>query len=272
MLEKQQLVKWLRDNKLLTLAERFKYRLDTLKTHKANRKFRSGMPDFLFPPADISYDAYGTTDYSHYYYTGLKAAESVYGILKPYLKDGSSVICEWGCGPARIIRHMPTIAGWRNFSFIGTDYNKKTIGWCQKNIVAVKFFLNDLTPPLTFADNSVDCVYCVSVFTHLSEEMHFAWLHEIMRVLRPGGIFMMTVHGDHSRAVQRKEERDLYDSGKLVVRGNVREGTRIFLAFHSASFMRNTFLKDLEIIMHEPKPDVSISGGQDIWVVRKQRL
>lgn len=269
MLEKQQVVKWLRDNELLTFVEHFKYRLDTLKTYKRNRRFQSRMPGFPFPPSDISYDAYGTADFSHYYNSGLKAAGSVYTVLKPYLKDGNTV-CEWGCGPARIIRHMPALAARGGISFIGTDYNTKTIEWCKRNIKGAEFFLNELTPPLPFASCSIDCVYCVSVFTHLSEEMHFAWLGEIMRVLKPGGIFMMTVNGGHSKAVQRKEEMDLYDSGKFVVRDNVKEGSRIFLAFHNPSFMQNTFLKDLDIVMHDPKPDVSISGGQDIWVARKR--
>lgn len=271
MLEKQQIVKWLRDNRLLTLANYFAYRINLLKTYKSNREFRNRMPDFPFPPADISYDAYFTTSFSAYYTTGLKAARSIYRILKPYLKNGDNTVCEWGCGAARIIRHMPMIARRQNVSFTGTDYNRKTIRWCQKNILGIKFFLNNLAPPLSLADNSIDCAYGVSVFTHLSEEMHFAWLDEIMRVLKPDGIFMMTVHGDRSRTILREEERELYDSGKFVVRDNVREGTRIFAAFHNPSFMRNTFLKGLEIVMHDTNPNMYIASGQDIWIVRKPK-
>ncbi len=266
---KQILVKWLRNNNLLWLADCFRFLADSVRNYKVNRKLQRSLPGFVFPPPTLAYDAYSSVNYPYYFNSGSKAAGSIYKMLEPYLTNDKNLICEWGCGPARIIRHMPKIPSAGQNMFIGTDYNNKTISWCEKNIAEVKFVLNGLNPPFSFPDNYLDCVYCVSVFTHLSGDLHFSWLREILRVLRPGGIFLMTANGDNIRKTQLNDEGRLYDSGQLVVRGKVKEGSRIFLAFHSPVFMRQTFLKGLDILKHDTNPDNYISSGQDVWIVRK---
>lgn len=79
----------------------------------------------------------------------------------------------------------------------------------------------------------------------------------------------MTTHGDKCKNKLLRDEARLYDSGKLMVRAGVIEGTRAYCTFHSPLFMRNTFLKGLEIVLHDPNPDPAVAGPQDIWVIRK---
>ena len=79
----------------------------------------------------------------------------------------------------------------------------------------------------------------------------------------------MSTNGNSIRKTQLQDERSRYDSGELVIRGNVKEGSRTFLAFHSPIFMRETFLNGLTILEHNTNPDNYISSGQDIWIVRK---
>jgi ubiquinone/menaquinone biosynthesis C-methylase UbiE len=40
--------------------------------------------------------------------------------------------------------------------------------------------------------------YCFSVFTHLDEQMQDAWLLELRRVLKPGGVLIVTVHNQRA--------------------------------------------------------------------------
>ena len=45
---------------------------------------------------------------------------------------------------------------------------------------------------LGFDDATFDAVYAYSVFSHLSEVSHLAWIEEIARVLKPGGMLVAT--------------------------------------------------------------------------------
>lgn len=62
------------------------------------------------------------------------------------------------------------------------------------------FHRNELSPPLPFGDGSLDCVYAISVLTHLSEKSHFEWVAELRRVIKPRGIIAITTHSDASAA------------------------------------------------------------------------
>jgi len=141
-------------------------------------------------------------------------------------------ICEWGCGPARLIRHFGAILNDSSINIYGTDYNKKTIEWCKKNIPDVTFQENNLRPPLNFLDNTFDFLYCISVFTHLSKELQLEWLEECFRVLRSDGIFLMSVHGDSCSNNLLDNEKKEYLSHGCVVRSNVKEGQRTFTAYN----------------------------------------
>ena len=56
------------------------------------------------------------------------------------------------------------------------------------------FSVNGPLPPLPYADGSFDLIYGVSVFTHLSEEHQRAWLPELRRILKPGGLLLLSFH------------------------------------------------------------------------------
>jgi SAM-dependent methyltransferase len=47
-------------------------------------------------------------------------------------------------------------------------------------------------PPAPVEAASVDLIYAYSVFSHLSEEAHAKWLAEFRRILRPGGVAVLT--------------------------------------------------------------------------------
>jgi SAM-dependent methyltransferase len=47
-------------------------------------------------------------------------------------------------------------------------------------------------PPTSFPDQMFDLIYSYSVFSHLSEEAHLAWLKEFKRIMKPGGLLIVT--------------------------------------------------------------------------------
>jgi len=70
------------------------------------------------------------------------------------------------------------------------------MAWCRANLSPVaQFDANPHLAPTRYADGAFDFIYALSVFTHLPEDHQFAWLAELRRILKPGGILITTVHG-----------------------------------------------------------------------------
>jgi hypothetical protein len=114
-------------------------------------------------------------------------------------------------------------------------------------------FLYATCPPLDFPYQFFNGIYSVSVFTHLSESMHYAWIPELARVLKPSGILMLTLHGDLYSEKLLPDELVTYQKGALVVRDQVIEGSRFFAVFHPTSFVHK-WLGGFDILAHIQNP------------------
>jgi SAM-dependent methyltransferase len=245
--------------------DRVAYWRRVLLTARRNRAFRARFPDFAVPPLSILWDAQATTDLAEYKASGEEAAELYWGLMAPHLESTPSHprrVCEWGCGPARILRHLPALGG-GNVEWYGTDYNRASIAWCREHLPGIAFRENGLAPPLPFGGGFFDVLFCRSVFTHLSGAMHAAWIDELARVVRGGGVVILTTHGDAYRARLTEQERKRYDAGELVIRTLAAEGRKLFAAFHPPRFVRERLLRGLTVLEHVPG-----AGTQDIWVTR----
>jgi SAM-dependent methyltransferase len=266
---KQVVLSVIRKMGLIEIADHCKFLVTKRAYAKNNRKFINAHPEFRIPPSDLAYDAYGHSDWTAYAESGRLQAEFFSSLIRRQLSAKSPIkICEWGCGPARIIRHLPGLLADLNPHIFGSDYNSKSIEWCKANIPDVDFMSNELEPPLPTGDGSFDCIYCYSVFTHLSAPMHHAWMQELIRVLKPGGIMIFTTHGGKFIHKLLADERKSYDQGELVVRGRAEEGKRCFTAFQPPSFVRGTLAKSLEEREHLDGDERS-GLMQDVWVFRK---
>ena len=233
-------------------------------TARSNRAFRRTYPDFPVPPLPILWDAQATTDLAEYKRSGEQAAAQYWELIRPHLDPGRvSRVCEWGCGPARIVRHLPALAAGLRVEFHASDYNPASIAWCRAHLPNITFFENGLAPPLPVSDRMFDVLFCRSVFTHLSVEMHARWMAELQRVVRPGGILILTTHGLAYRPRLTAQERVRYDAGELIVRTLGAEGRKLFAAFHPPDFVRRELLTGLTVVEHIPG-----DRTQDIWVTR----
>jgi SAM-dependent methyltransferase len=65
------------------------------------------------------------------------------------------------------------------------EFCRSTNRWCH-------FERTDFRPPTPFPADRFDLIYAFSVFSHLSEPVHEAWLGELSRILRPGGLLVVT--------------------------------------------------------------------------------
>lgn len=107
--------------------------------------------------------------------------------------DGDNQILEFGSGCGRLIRHFARYATLGNL--YGTDVDEDGIRWCQQNLPHASFALGPFDPPTTFSDEQFSAIYAFSVFSHLSEKRHLAWLTELARIARPGAIVVLTKMG-----------------------------------------------------------------------------
>lgn len=251
--KKQVILRILRATRLLNLADSILLYIRIAQSYADNKKYVLEKPSMKFPPYNILFDAAAGCDYRGYYDSGVPDITFIMSVAKRYISGDELVVCEWGCGPARLIQHIkPLFPDIKRV--IGFDYNPNTIAWCRSGIEDVEFYKNKLNPPLDLGSDSVDLLYCVSVFTHLSEELHQEWIKEIKRVLKPGGVFIGTFHGEKTKHKLFPDELEKYERGELVVRGNVFEGSKNFVAIHSDLFVRNKLLKGFVSVEQVPWP------------------
>jgi len=266
---KQNIIRILRALRLLYFAETIRgfyyfYKSQKLiKTFKKDKKFSV----YSLPPYGIAYDAYAGFDPYHYINQGIKHASFVSSLIKKYKGQKVSSIYEWGCGPMRVLRHLPLYFDTKQTSFFGSDYNKSSVSWAKKNFKNIDITLNNLSPPLPYDNGSFDVVYCISVFTHLSENVFKQYIEDIYRILKKNGIFISTFHGNMNSKVLTKRELVDFKNGKYVQRGSVTEGSRVYSSYHPDKFIRNNFSKFK--ILEKIESKVQSDFEQDWWIFRK---
>jgi SAM-dependent methyltransferase len=98
----------------------------------------------------LAFDAFGHTNYDAYLRTGVAHVRFVAETAREYVPESRLRILEWGCGPGRIIRHLPGLLADRAVTVVGVDFSAESIEWCQRSIPGLTFECNNLQPPLPF--------------------------------------------------------------------------------------------------------------------------
>ena len=105
-------------------------------------------------------------------------------------------VLDWGCSSGRVLRHFAEPA--KNAEFWGVDVAAPFVRWAQEHISPPFFFTTATSlPHLPFEDNFFGLVYSISVVTHI-EHLRDAWLTELRRVLKPGGLALLTIMDEHT--------------------------------------------------------------------------
>lgn len=129
---------------------------------------------------------------------------------------GSSFL-DFGCGWGRFLRFF-----WKDIApgnLYGCDTNQMILDTCAE--LGVPGHLEKIDPlgTLPCADACLDHVMAYSVFTHLPEKVHLHWMRELARVIRPGGVFALTLEPrrfiDFIRDVPEKSDNDWYNLLKM---------------------------------------------------------
>jgi len=212
-----------------------------------------GAPDGLpLPPGRLMFLVQGTTNVREFLTDGRCTALAVLDVLKRsgVTVDSSTRVLDFGCGCGRVIRHVHAMTGARCH---GSDYNPQLVDWCKQNLPFAQFDVNGALPPLPHANDQFDVIYALSVFTHFPEELQRAWMAELSRVLRPGGHLLMTTHGESFLPYMSEEDRNIFRSGRLVVRTDGAVGSNPFFAAHPPEYVKTHAPADLAVVNFLPE-------------------
>jgi SAM-dependent methyltransferase len=224
-------------------------------------------PDGLpLPPPRLRVRVAGTADPAWFLESGRLAREAIRATLEragTRLEDFEAVL-DFGCGCGRVTRHLTYLPG----VLRGCDFDADAVAWCRESLRFATFEHNALEPPLSLPAGSVDFVYALSVLTHLPVELQQRWIDELSRVVRPGGLLLVTTHGERylSRLTGAEQERFL--AGDVVVRYEQVPGTNLCTAFHPQAYVSDTLGRGLELV--DAVPDGAAGNPhQDLFLLRK---
>lgn len=108
--------------------------------------------------------------------------------LTQYVGPGDKVL-DLGCGNGRLLELLQE----KKINYIGLDNSSALIALAQKKYPGADFRTGDALS-LPFTDNYFDKIYSIAVLHHIpSQELRIKFLAEAKRVLKPGGLLILTV-------------------------------------------------------------------------------
>ena len=259
---KSRLLRFLQRLGLLGAAYRMYERLKALRGRETVSVADDGLP---VPPARLRVRVAGTADPEWFLESGRLAEESIRARLgrQGIAVEEVGALLDFGCGCGRVTRRWRALEGVH-----GSDMNAEAVAWCRANLPFGRFETNGLAPPLAFADDSFALVYALSVFTHLTVDLQRAWLRELRRILRPGGLLLLTTHGRAYLDRLSHEERERFDAGEVVVRWEDVAGTNLCSAYHPERALREDLAEGFAFLELEPEGALG-NPHQDLSVLRK---
>lgn len=233
-----------------------------------NRRLRQGQKDQIpLPPGRLIFSSTGTRDVAWFLDSGAATAASFQEALESIGRplDSFKSVFELGCGCGRVLRQWRDVRG---PGFHASDYNRLSVEWCRRNVDFVACSTNQLTPPLQYADGSFDLCYAVSVFTHLPEDLQMPWIAELHRILRPGGILILTLSGEGDLVRTTPEEQDRFRAGELIVVDAEYAGTNLCGVYHPETFVRKYWSGLFNILRFVPQGALGVPK-QDLYVLER---
>lgn len=175
---------------------------------------------------------------------------------------------DFGCGSGRIMRQFASEAA--DAEFWGCDLDRPSIAWLQRNLEPpFHFFVSDDEPDLPQEDGYFDLVYAFSVYTHLTDNWA-AWLLEHHRVLKDGGLMLVTFLGEGmtKALVDEDWDEDRIGMNPLLYGNSWDLGGPI--AFNSEWWIRAHWGRAFEIEILRPHEGGDPPHGHGLVLMRKK--
>jgi SAM-dependent methyltransferase len=217
------------------------------------------------PPQEMRLLSAGTAQPDRFAASGRTGLEWLRATLARHcasIDDGAEIL-EFGCGAGRYLRHLSQHPG----SVVGVDYNPYLLAWTEANLRFARFAVCGSRPPMPEPDDLFDVVFAVDVFSHLDESAQVPWFEELSRVLRPGGLMVLTLHGASRTENLSIALRRTFAEGRLAVLRPALSGTNGCAAYHPRAYVERVFGRRLPLVEHAEHAAVELR--QDVAVFRK---
>jgi SAM-dependent methyltransferase len=162
-------------------------------------------------------------------------------------------ICDLGCGPGQIARYLHS----RGVNTLGVDLSPRMVEEAQRLNPEIQFHQGDMLA-LSDADNSwggIAAFYCI---LHILREQIVDALREMKRVLKPGGVLLITFHiGDEVKHLDEWWEKP------------VNLDFAFFQPHEMEEWLREAGFQLIETLVREPNPEVEVATNRAYVFAKK---
>ncbi len=235
-----------------------------------------------FPPQELMYIVSGLRNEIDFAAHGVHIYKALMQV-SPVAWSSFKTVLDLACGCGRIARIFKD----HDIELHGLDIDNKLISWIIDNLKFVKGKITKPDLPLPYSNNYFDCVYSISLFTHVTQEYQDYLLGELMRITKPQGYIFLTIHGNRALDRALNEEvifKMLSISRKSLKRASIEfnEGKHSFIlqqghlttekyqygiTFIPEKYINTNWSKWFEVVKVHPG---AIHDFQDIVVLRSR--
>ncbi len=181
--------------------------------------------------------------------------------------DKGPVTLDFGCGCGRLARYIAPRVMAGGGRFIGLDINGKLVGWSAKNLPG-EYRRNRLKPRAPVEDASVDLLYAVSVFTHVPRASMAAWLEDYARMLKPGGVALVSFADEDRIDIAHPARRGELDRNGFLTSSTVLEGSNYMSSYATVAAFTELASRFMEVVEVTPS---GASAQTLAWAVLRRR-
>lgn len=138
-------------------------------------------------------------------------------------------VLDFGASSGRVTR---ALRAWRtDVTWMGCDPNPGAMAWASEHLEGIRFFESPNRPPLPLADGELDAAFAISIWSHFDAAPALAWLEEMHRIIKPGGMLLLTTHGWDTLAQLVRSEDMTRDSADVAAATMLARGHQFFDVF-----------------------------------------
>lgn len=209
---------------------------------------------------------------SGYFHGGKKDARAVANLIESLALDTNGAeILEFAAGFGRVTRHLKSMLP--NGVLKASDVHVEA---CEFIAQALGVPTLQSTPiPFDFKPHEAfDFIFCLSFFSHVPESYFGPWVKALYERLKPGGMLMVTTHGEHALHHHKDFFSVDYDETKGFGFRAETDQPDISFEHYGCTVVSDTYM--LETFKNHA-PDATIVsrssgtwfGLQDHWVIKR---